>query len=91
MNFKNLFAITVLTILLFLGLLAISYKNDLPVDGNLTYGFPLTIQETLSGDVPITNTQQPEHFSYANLFVDALFSIAIATTAVFLFRERKRK
>ena len=91
MNFKNLFAITVLAILLFLGLTAASYKNQLLVDGNLTYGFPLTIREILSGDVPVTSTQHPEHFSYANLFVDVLFTIAVATIAVYLFQKRKRK
>ena len=91
MNFKNLFAITVLAILLFLGLTAASYKNQLPVDGNLTYGFPLTIQETLSGDRPITNTKQSEQFSYKNLFIDVLFTIAVATIAVYLFQKRNKK
>lgn len=89
--FKHITIVCLLAALIFwLGKLY-SYNNSLPVDGNLSYGFPLTYYVQASGmdmDVPYEDLQ---HTYYDNLAIDVLFALIVAMALTRLYVITKKR
>jgi hypothetical protein len=89
--FKNAIIFSFLAALVFwLGKLY-SYENTLPIDGSLTYGFPLTYYEMSSGMDQDVRFEDLEHTDYGNLAIDVLFALIIAAILLWVFMIIKKR
>ncbi|MFP9098448.1 hypothetical protein ACLI09_05280 [Flavobacterium sp. RHBU_24] len=88
---KNILAFGLLTTLIFwLGKLY-SYQNGLPVDGSLTYGFPLTYYEIGSGMDQDIRYEDLQHTDYGNLTIDILFAMLTAAVLLWIYSSIKKR
>lgn len=81
---KGFLALCILTIIIFATLTISTAKIETPVDGNDTYGFPLTFFIRFSG-MCSPCPPNPTETSYWKLFVDivAAFLIAVVILTVY--------